>query len=111
MLRPTTSHCHEFVSVECATSFGLIFVMSRPYLKNVGTSDKSWEPGTFSNFNSLTNVFLSHSLSLDMLNHFCFHVYAQKSLFKVFLKPPDTVCSTFETSGFEAEELNNPDEI
>jgi len=24
---------------------------------------------------------LSHSLSLDMLNNFCFHVYAQKSLF------------------------------
>ena len=26
---------------------------------------------------------ISHSLSLDMLNNFCFHVYAQKSLFKV----------------------------
>ena len=24
---------------------------------------------------------LSHSLSLDMLNNFCLHVYAQKSLF------------------------------
>ena len=24
---------------------------------------------------------LIHSLSLDMLNNFCFHVYAQKSLF------------------------------
>ena len=24
---------------------------------------------------------LSHSLTLDMLNNFCFHVYAQKSLF------------------------------
>ena len=28
-----------------------------------------------------SNVILSHSLSLDMLNNFCFHVYAQKSLF------------------------------
>ena len=26
---------------------------------------------------------ISHSLTLDMLNNFCFHVYAQKSLFKV----------------------------
>ena len=24
---------------------------------------------------------ISHSLTLDMLNNFCFHVYAQKSLF------------------------------
>ena len=28
-----------------------------------------------------SNVLLSHSLSLDMLNNFCFHVYAQKWLF------------------------------
>ena len=27
-----------------------------------------------------SNVLLSHSLSLDMLNNFCFHLYAQKSL-------------------------------
>ena len=33
-------------------------------------SDKSWEP----------ELSLSHSLTLDMLNNFCFHVYAQKSL-------------------------------
>ena len=32
-------------------------------------SDKSWEPGK-----------LSHSLTLDMLNNFCFHVYAQNLL-------------------------------
>ena len=38
------------------------------------SSDQSWEPGKLSH---------SHSLSLDMLNNFCFHVYAQKSLFKV----------------------------
>ena len=31
----------------------------------------------------LSQLSLSHSLSLDMLNNFCFHVYAQKSLFKV----------------------------
>ena len=28
-----------------------------------------------------SNVLLSHSLSLDMLNNFCFHTYAQKWLF------------------------------
>ena len=28
-------------------------------------------------------ISISHSLTLDMLNYFCFHVYAQKSLFKV----------------------------
>ena len=37
-------------------------------------SDKSWEPG------KLAKLALSHSLTLDMLNNFCFHVYAQKSL-------------------------------
>ena len=31
----------------------------------------------------LSQLSLSHSLSLDMLNNFCFHVYAQKSLIKV----------------------------
>ena len=31
----------------------------------------------------LSQLSLFHSLSLDMLNNFCFHVYAQKSLFKV----------------------------
>ena len=36
------------------------------------SSDQSWEPGKLSH---------SHSLSLDMLNNFCFHVYAQMSLF------------------------------
>ena len=67
-------------------------------LKNVWTSDKSWEPDlshtlsfshsltlslshslTLSLFHSLT-LSLSHSLTLNMLNNFCFHVYAQKSL-------------------------------
>ena len=33
--------------------------------------------GTLSNCHSLS---LSHSLTLEMLNNFCFHVYAQKSL-------------------------------
>ena len=32
---------------------------------------------------SLLLLSLSHSLTLNMLNNFCFHVYAQKSLFKV----------------------------
>ena len=37
-------------------------------------SDKSWETG------KLSKLSHSHSLSLDLLNNFCFHVYAQKSL-------------------------------
>ena len=32
---------------------------------------------------NVLNNFISHSLTLDMLNNFCFHVYAQKSLFIV----------------------------
>ena len=49
--------------------------------KNVWTSDKSWEPGMFlktwkpENFENIKNDLW------DMLNNFCFHVYAQKSLF------------------------------
>ena len=48
-------------------------------------SDKSWEP-ELSLSHSLTHsltltLSLSHSLTLDMLNNFCFHVYAQKALF------------------------------
>ena len=36
---------------------------------------------------------ISHSLTLDMLNNFCFHVYAQKSVFigqnvNVYVNPP-----------------------
>ena len=77
--------------------------------KNVWMSDKSWEPGSFLMFSYVFQCFLtfsnvtyshSHSLSLshsltlshshtlsishwitlDMLNNFCFHLYAQKSL-------------------------------
>ena len=79
--------------------------------KNVWTSDKSWEPGSFLMFSYVFQCFLtfsnvtyshshSHSLSLshsltlshshtlsishwitlDMLNNFCFHLYAQNSL-------------------------------
>ena len=46
-------------------------------------SDKSWEPEhSLSLSHSQTlRLSLSHSLFLDMLNNFCFHVYAQKSLF------------------------------
>ena len=29
----------------------------------------------------LSKLSISHLLSLDMLNNFCFHVYAQKSMF------------------------------
>ena len=78
-------------------------------LKNVWMSDKSWEPGSFLMFSYVFQCFLtfsnvtyshSHSLSLshsltlshshtlsishwitlDMLNNFCFHLYAQNSL-------------------------------
>ena len=47
-------------------------------LKNVWMSDKSWEQG-IPKFEKLT-LSLSHSISLYMLNNFCFHGYAQKSL-------------------------------
>ena len=53
-------------------------------------SDKSWEPDhslTLSLSHSFTlsllqshSLSLSHSLTLVILNNFCFHVYAQKSL-------------------------------
>ena len=81
--------------------------MTRDRWKTCLKSDKSWEPGTLSHshtlslFHSLihslstcwtTFVFmsmlkshsisfsLSHSITLDMQNNFCFHVYVQKSL-------------------------------
>ena len=60
-------------------------------------SDKSWEPGMYeclnvlnllSHFLTLTlalshshTLSISHSITLDMLNKFCFHLYAQNSLF------------------------------
>ena len=43
-------------------------------------SERQTKAGNQERFLTLTNVFLSHSLSLDMVNNFCFHVYAQKSL-------------------------------
>ena len=53
------------------------------FLKNVWTSDKSWEPAKLDTLDML-NFFFSHTLSLshtlNMLNNFCFHVYAQKSI-------------------------------
>ena len=58
----------------------LEFIEPDPSLKNVWTSDKSWEPGALSLSHSLTPS-LSHSLNHNMLNNFCFHFYAQKSLF------------------------------
>ena len=60
-------------------------------------SDKSWEPAKLDTLGMLNNfcfhvyaqkslsqshtLSLSHSLSLDMLNNFCSHVYAQKVFF------------------------------
>ena len=47
-------------------------------------SDKSWEPGmllkTWKTHPHTLSLFHYHSLTFDMLNNFCFHVYAQKSL-------------------------------
>ena len=43
-------------------------------------SDKNWEPGFVAKLAKLT-LAISYSLTLDKLNNFCFHVYAQKSLF------------------------------
>ena len=52
------------------------------------TSSTSPYPDTFSLSPSLTltlsyshTLSISHSITLDMLNNFCFHLYAQKSLF------------------------------
>ena len=56
-------------------------------VKNVWKSDKSWEPGMFlQNLQNLQTCKLANLQNLqidplDMLNNFCFHVYAQKSLF------------------------------
>ena len=50
--------------------------------KNVWKSDKSWEPEKiwkFENLNSKIKIALVDPR--DMLNKFCFHLYAQKSLF------------------------------
>ena len=51
--------------------------------KNVWKSDRCWEPVKFSKLSSYLVVQLSSCLVVkfdpwDMLNNFCFHVYAQK---------------------------------
>ena len=51
--------------------------------KNVWKSDRRWEPENFENlktwqFENFENI---KNYPWDMLNNFCFHVYAQKSLF------------------------------
>ena len=52
-------------------------------IKNVWTSDKSWEPDhTLTHYLTLSHSHthsISHSITLDMLNNFCFHLYAQNS--------------------------------
>ena len=46
-------------------------------------SDKSWEPDhTLTHYLTLSHSHthsISHSITLDMLNNFCFHLYAQNS--------------------------------
>ena len=49
-------------------------------------SDKSWEPGMFWKLENLKTWKFENFENMkndpwDMLNNFCFHVYAQKSLF------------------------------
>ena len=46
-------------------------------LKNVWKSDRRWEPENFENLKTFENIKNDH---WDMLDNFCFHVYAQKSL-------------------------------
>ena len=47
--------------------------------KNVWKSDRRWEPEKFENL----KLWKHENDPKDMLNYFCFYVYAQKSLFKV----------------------------
>ena len=51
------------------------------YRINVWTSDKRWEPEMLlknlsHSFTHSFNLSFTHSLTLNMLNYFCFHVYA-----------------------------------
>ena len=63
-------------------------------LKNVWMSDKSWEPSSLSHS---PTVSLSHSISFYMLNNFCFHGYAQKSLSYSFAFTTFATFTTFTT--------------
>ena len=64
ILTLSLSHCHCH-SHTLSISHSLIHICSKLTL-------------TLSHSHTLS---ISHSLTLDMLNNFCFHVYAQKSLF------------------------------
>ena len=61
-------------------------------------SERQIKAGKLQNLKKLA---LSHSLTLDMLNNFCFHLYAQKWLFiaencnAFFLPPPPPVSLEF----------------
>ena len=59
---------------------GFVWKINRIW-KNKET--KLLRPLTPTELSLLSQLSLSHSLSLDMLNKFCFHVYAQNLLFKV----------------------------
>ena len=54
-------------------------------LENVWKSDRRWEPENVENLKTwkLENFENIKNDPWDMLNNFCFYVYAQKSLFKV----------------------------
>ena len=74
------------LKVKCIIYSGSITMVVKSKI-NVWTSDKSWEPRNpkfecyWKLWKTWKTLSLTHSLSLDMLNNFYFHVYAQKSLF------------------------------
>ena len=71
------------IKIELLSYYLTIMVRYRNLVRQIGPSESS-ELGTGTlSLSHFVTLALSHSLSLNMLNNFCFHVYAQKSLFKV----------------------------
>ena len=60
-----------------------IFIFILKFKKNVWKSDRRWEPENFENLKTwkLENFENIKNDPWDRLNNFCFHVYAQMSLF------------------------------
>ena len=73
-------------------------------LKNFWKSDRRWEPENFENLKTwkLENFGSIKNYPWDMLNNFCFHVYAQKSLFI------DENCNAFFGTSSASCEFVNP---
>ena len=71
-------HLHPKCAQNMPKSSGIAsYRAARLAAKNVWMSDKSWEPG-IPKFKCLWKLD-----KLDMLNNFCFHVYAQKWVFVI----------------------------